>query len=155
VNPFAALGLPPSAGLSDEDVRAAWRTVADATHPDRGDGGDPKRFAAAAVAYEQLRTPRGRARALAGLGTGYIPPPDQGPRPGPAAMTWRRAQVLAARIRHGRPRHIAARGLAAAAAACGAAWLVPGTPAESGVIVAAATWWLLTSRGDLAPPPGR
>ena len=34
-NPFAALGLPARADLSDDDVRAAWRRLAAATHPDR------------------------------------------------------------------------------------------------------------------------
>jgi curved DNA-binding protein CbpA len=51
VNPFAVLGLPPSPDLTDDDVRAAWRRVAAATHPDRADGGDPAGFAAAAGAY--------------------------------------------------------------------------------------------------------
>ena len=27
--------------LTDDDVRAAWRRIAAATHPDRDDGGDP------------------------------------------------------------------------------------------------------------------
>ena len=47
---FRALGLPPTADLSDDDVRAAWRRIAAATHPDRDDGGDPARFGAAAAA---------------------------------------------------------------------------------------------------------
>jgi curved DNA-binding protein CbpA len=40
-DPFTALGLPVRPDLSDEQVRAAWRQVAAATHPDRPDGGDP------------------------------------------------------------------------------------------------------------------
>jgi curved DNA-binding protein CbpA len=40
-DPFTALGLPVRPDLSDEQVRAAWRQVATATHPDRPDGGDP------------------------------------------------------------------------------------------------------------------
>jgi curved DNA-binding protein CbpA len=73
-DPFAALGLPARASLSDEDVRAAWRRIAAATHPDRDDGGDPARFGAAAAAYDMLRTPFGRGEALADLGlAGHAP----------------------------------------------------------------------------------
>jgi hypothetical protein len=66
-DPFMTLGLPARAGLSDEDVRAAWRRIAAATHPDREDGGNPARFGAAATAYAMLRTPFGRGEALADL----------------------------------------------------------------------------------------
>lgn len=66
-DPFAVLGLPARTGLSDEDVRAAWRRVAAATHPDREDGGDPAAFGAAAAAYVTLRTSFGRGEALADL----------------------------------------------------------------------------------------
>jgi site-specific DNA recombinase len=41
-DPFAVLGLPARPDLAGEQVRAAWRQVATATHPDRPDGGDPK-----------------------------------------------------------------------------------------------------------------
>lgn len=64
-DPFAALGLTARPDLTDDDVRAAWRRVAAATHPDRQDGGDPERFAAAAAAYTELRTRFGRGEALA------------------------------------------------------------------------------------------
>ncbi len=67
-NPFVALGLPARAGLADEDVRAAWKRIAAATHPDRDDGGDAARFGAAAAAYDTLRTAYGRGEALADLG---------------------------------------------------------------------------------------
>jgi hypothetical protein len=69
-NPFALLGLTARPGLSDDDVRAAWRRVAAATHPDREDGGDPARFGAAAAAYVVLRTGFGRGEELADLGLG-------------------------------------------------------------------------------------
>jgi hypothetical protein len=69
-DPFALLGLPTRAGLSDDDVRAAWRRIAAATHPDREDGGDPARFGAAAAAYVALRTGFGRGETLADLGLG-------------------------------------------------------------------------------------
>jgi len=67
-DPFALLGLAAHSGLSDEDVRGAWRRIAAATHPDREDGGDPARFGAAAAAYVVLRTGFGRGEALADLG---------------------------------------------------------------------------------------
>jgi curved DNA-binding protein CbpA len=73
-DPFAALGLPARPDLTDDDIRAAWRRIAAATHPDRADGGDPARFAAAAAAYTELRTRYGRGEAYADLTT----------RPGPA-----------------------------------------------------------------------
>jgi curved DNA-binding protein CbpA len=56
-DPFAVLGLPAAPDLSDEQVRAAWRAIAAATHPDRPDGGNPARYAAASAAYTTLRTP--------------------------------------------------------------------------------------------------
>jgi curved DNA-binding protein CbpA len=67
-DPFARLGLPARPGVSDDDVRAAWRRIAAATHPDREDGGDPARFGAAAAAYVMLRAGFGRGEALADLG---------------------------------------------------------------------------------------
>jgi hypothetical protein len=67
-DPFAVLGLPTRPGLSDDDVQAAWRRIAAATHPDREDGGDPARFGAAAAAYAALRTGFGRGEVLADLG---------------------------------------------------------------------------------------
>jgi curved DNA-binding protein CbpA len=69
-DPFAVLGLPALAELTDDDVRAAWRRIAAATHPDREDGGDPARFGAAAAAYALLRTSFGRGEALADLSAG-------------------------------------------------------------------------------------
>jgi hypothetical protein len=66
-DPFALLGLPASAALTDDDVRSAWRRVAVATHPDRADGGDPDRFAASSAAYTVLRTRAGRGEVLADL----------------------------------------------------------------------------------------
>ena len=83
-DPFAALGLPPRADLTDDDVRAAWRRIATATHPDRADGGDPGRFAVAAAAYTVLRTRSGRGEALADLAAlSSAPRPAAAGRPGP------------------------------------------------------------------------
>src|SRR6516162_4212359 len=67
VNPFGALGLPERPDLTDEQVRAAWRSIAAATHPDRPDGGDLARYTAASAAYAELRTPWGRSEAYADL----------------------------------------------------------------------------------------
>ena len=69
VNPFDALGLPARPDLTDEQVRAAWRKIAAATHPDRRDGGDVARYTEATAAYAVLRTPWGRSEAFADLGT--------------------------------------------------------------------------------------
>src|SRR6476661_7351823 len=66
-NPFAALGLPERPDLTDEQVRAAWRAIAAATHPDRPDGGDLARYTAASAGYAELRTPWGRSEAYADL----------------------------------------------------------------------------------------
>jgi curved DNA-binding protein CbpA len=95
-DPFAALGLAARTDLTDDDVRAAWRRIAAATHPDRADGGDPARFAAAAAAYTVLRTRYGRGEALADLADlagrpgrpgrgqpGRPAPPEPDARPGP------------------------------------------------------------------------
>ena len=50
MNPFTVLGLPTGPDLTDEQVRAAWRAIAAATHPDRADGGDLVRYTAASAA---------------------------------------------------------------------------------------------------------
>src|SRR2546430_6554593 len=110
-NPFEALGLPERADLTDEDVRAAWRRVAAATHPDRPDGGDLARYTAASAAYAELRTPWGPSEAYADLAeradrpvTSPIPaiPRDDEPPPPP----WQPLLGLGpppARVRRGRP----------------------------------------------------
>jgi hypothetical protein len=154
VNPFAALGLPADPALSDEQVRAAWRQIAAATHPDRADGGDPPAYTTAQAAYAQLRTPWGRSEALADLGVlPHVPS-----APAREAVRWPAlfmAAVLPARIARGRPLRLLARALIAAAVGYAAARLVPGTPAVPAVAIGCALWWLLTARADLAPPPGR
>ena len=77
MNPFTVLGLPTGPHLTDEQVRAAWRTIAAATHPDRPDGGHIERYTAAATAYAQLRTAWGRSEAYADLAADqpYVPAP--------------------------------------------------------------------------------
>jgi hypothetical protein len=155
VNPFTALGLPARPGLTDDQVRAAWRAIAARTHPDRADGGNPAAYTAAAAAYAQLRTGWGRSEALADLAaTTGIPPPQPAP-PAPATAIWRALAILPARIRHGRPLRMAARALAAAAIALTALSVIPGTASAPAIVAGAALWWALTARSDLAPPPGR
>jgi curved DNA-binding protein CbpA len=151
-DPFGALGLPARAGLSDEDVRAAWRRVAAATHPDRDDGGDPGRFSAAAAAYDTLRTSFGRGEALADLGlTGAAPPAGRGAAHRAGRGTARHARRIAGPgLRAGgRGWRIALRACVAvgvtAAALLGAGW----TPATIGVLTGVLTWIAVTSRPDL------
>jgi curved DNA-binding protein CbpA len=152
-DPFSVLGLPARPEVGDDEVRAAWRRIAAATHPDRADGGDPARFATAAAAYTTLRTRSGRGEALADLAAPR--PRADVPHPG---VPGRRQPLLGlarlpARVRHGRPARLALR-LAVAAAASAATFAVVGwTPATPALVTGFLTWLLLTARHDLAPPP--
>jgi hypothetical protein len=162
-DPFAALGLPARPDLADEQVRAAWRAIAAATHPDRPDGGDASRYTAAASAYAQLRTPWGRSEAYADLAAAAEP--DTVPLPilpvaglapfARSAGLVRAIRLLPTRVRRGRPVRLALRGTTAAVLALLAVALVPGQPAGLATATGIATWFALTSRADLAPPPGR
>ena len=160
-DPFTALGLTVGPDLTDEQVRAAWRALATATHPDRADGGDPARYALASAAYAVLRTPWGRSEAWADLTARdliafrrrVLPPPA--PAPAVSMSPWRAVALIPARIRHGRPGRLALRILAAAAVALLVLHSGAGTPPIAGLLTGIATWLILTSRGDLSPPPGR
>jgi hypothetical protein len=152
-DPFTVLGLPADPGLTDEQVRAAWRQAATATHPDRPDGGDPATYAAASAAYAVLRTPWGRSEAYADLATQAPPAVARPVRPGSRAVS--AVRLIPARIRHGRPLHLAARVLAAVLLGALAALSSAGGPAAAGVVLGLGVWVTLTARGDLAPPPGR
>src|SRR5215472_7843219 len=157
-DPFTALGLPADPGLSDEQVRAAWRAIATATHPDRPGGGDPARYAAASAAYATLRTGWGRSEAYADL-IAHVP----GVAPAavrPAARfsrlrAARAVRLLPARVRHGRPGRLLLRVLAAVLLGLIAARSAAGGPAAAGTVAGLGIWLVLTARGDLAPPPGR
>jgi curved DNA-binding protein CbpA len=146
-DPFGTLGLPARADLSDDEVRAAWKRIAAATHPDRDDGGDPAWFGAAAAAYDTLRTSFGRGETLADLrlaGTA-APAGRRGARHARSAGA-RRLGV------GGRGRRIALRAAAAAGVTTTALLAVGWTPATVGLLAGALTWAAVTSRRDL---PGR
>ncbi|HXP22257.1 MAG TPA: J domain-containing protein [Streptosporangiaceae bacterium] len=148
-DPFALLGIDPDADLTDDEVRSAWRRIAAATHPDRTDGGDPERFAAATAAYTELRTRSGRGEARAALAgrpaAGSVSTELPATRASAAAR-------LAGRVRLGRPFRLVLRVLGACAAA--AAGLLAAGPGPAGPALAtgALTWLLLTIRRDLSPP---
>jgi hypothetical protein len=158
-DPFAALGLPVRPDLSDEQVRAAWRQVATATHPDRPDGGDPARYAAASAAYAILRTAWGRSEAYADLAasplTGRVVPPAAIAARPLRLRPWRALALVPARIWHGRPAHLVLRIVAAVVLAGLATRTGAGTPAIAGLVTGIGVWLVLTVRADLAPPPGR
>ena len=130
-DPFAALGLQARAGLPDEEVRAAWKRIAAATHPDREDGGDAARYAAAAAAYDALRTSFGRGEALADLGQGGRAPGFRGRAPGLRG----RAPGL-----RGRGWRVALRVVAAAGVTAAAVLAAGWTPATVGLLAGALTW---------------
>jgi hypothetical protein len=162
-NPFDALGLPADPGLDDETVRAAWRAIAAATHPDRPDGGDLARYTQANAAYAELRTGWGRSEAYADLldaqGPGTEPIPaitiDDLFPPKPRPPGYRPLRHLPARIWHGHKLRLLIRAAAAALLSLAVMALIPGQPAEPAVITGLVTWFLLTGRADLAPPPRR
>jgi hypothetical protein len=167
MNLFEALGLPPDPNLGDEQVRAAWRQIAAATHPDRGDGGDLARYTAASAAYAELRTAWGRSEAYADLAerasradgpiTAPIPVILGAVLPSPAPP-WQPLLALAqvpARIIRGRPLHLLLRAVIAATLALVVLQLIPGTAAAPADITGVLTWFVLTGRRDLAPRPER
>lgn len=137
-DPFSVLGVDPAADLTDDEVRSAWRRIAEATHPDRADGGDPERFAVAAAAYTSLRTPSGRGEARAALRSN-----------GPAPAGLPRSSGLVSRVRHGRPVRLALRVIGSVAAATVAIIAAGPGPAAPALAVGALTWLLATIRHDL------
>ena len=179
-NPFAALGLPERPDLDDETVRAAWRAIAAATHPDRADGGDLARYTQATAAYAELRTPWSRSEAYADLveqarregrydehrelhpagtdpGTEPLPiipaataPASRLVSPWPVllALVW-----LPPRIRRGRPLRLLIRAALAAGLSLAVLALIPGQAAAPADVAILITWFTLTGRKDLAPPP--
>ena len=170
MNPFDALGLPARPDLTDEQVRAAWRAIAAATHPDRADGGDLARYTAASAAYAELRTPWSRSEAFADLtGPGRrrpAPRPSRSPRrcppspPKPCRPP--RPGRRSSRCGSSRPGSAAAARCAwpsapafAAALSLAVLQLIPGMAAALADITGLITWFVLTGRRDLAAPPER
>lgn len=144
-DPFRAIGLEPRSELGDDDIRAAWRRIAAATHPDRPDGGDPAAFARAAAAYAALRSPAGRGEALADL----LAPGSTVSRAGRAGS---RLRSLPGRVQRGRPGILVLRVLLAAAAGAIAIAAAGWQPASLAVLAGLATWLAATAGSDLAPP---
>ena len=162
-DPFAALGLPARPDLTDEQVRAAWRSIAAVAHPDRPDGGDLARYTAASAAYAQLRTPWARSEAYADLieqaepDTSPLPavPGDAGPAPVPPWQPLVSAAQIPARIRRGRPLRLLIRAGVAAGLSLVALHLIPGTAAAPAEVFGLIWWFVLTGRKDLAAPAER
>jgi len=177
-NPFAALGLPERPDLDDETVRAAWRAIAAATHPDRADGGDLARYTQASAAYAELRTAWGRGEAYADLDpqteqarrdgrldSGDDDEPETAPMaavPGETLLQpvspWQlliAVALLPSRIRRGRPLRLLIRASVAAGLSLAVLALIPGQPAAPADVAGLITWFVLTGRRDLAPPPER
>ena len=160
-NPFEALGLPERGDLTDEQVRAAWRKIAAATHPDRADGGDLARYTAAVTAYAELRTGWSRSETLADLREArgdttplpVIPTMEAAPpRAAPSLGLPATIGQLPARIRRGRPVRLLVRAAVAAALSLVVLQLIPGNPAAPADVTGLVLWFLLTGRSDLAPP---
>jgi hypothetical protein len=157
VNPFAVLGLPVRADLSDAQVRTAWRDIAARTHPDRPDCGDIGAYTAAASAYAQLRTGWGRSEAYADLAITepHIPAPGMRPARWPGANLGPGLLLVPARIRRGRPLRLLLRALAAALLCLLVLALIPSQAAGPAVVTGLIMWFFFSARADLAPPPGR
>jgi hypothetical protein len=167
-DPFEALGLPARPDLDDEQVRAAWRAIAAATHPDRPDGGDLARYTQASAAYAELRTAWGRSEAYADLterarldghepDTSPLPaiPGEALPPPVPPWQPLLDLGRLPARIRRGRPLRLLVRAAIAAGLSLAVLALIPGQPAAPADVGGLILWFALTGRRDLAPLPER
>ena len=153
-DPFEALGLPARPDLADEEVSAAWRSMAAATHPDRSDGGDPARYARASAAYAELRAPWGRTEAYADVADQAGPDPARRWRSGPTAVL-RWLAWLPARIRHGRPGRLLIRAALTLALCLAARALIGGRVSAAFDIGGLIGWLAVAARWDLAPPPER
>jgi hypothetical protein len=149
MTPFDVLGLTASDQLGDDDIRAAWRRIAAATHPDRADGGDPEAFARAAGAYTALRTAAARGEVLAELGGPAGAGVGIQPVPGMKRPLAQIRKLLAGRVRHGRGLRIAVRLMIAALASALAVASIGWQPASLAASTGALTWLALTVGRDV------
>ena len=159
-NPFEILGLPVRRDLTDEQVDAAWRKIAVATHPDRPDGGDLARYTQASAAYAQLRDPWARSEAYADVMEGQpdttpLPPVAPGFETDQPPPGYRPLLLLPERIWHGHPLRLALRAITATLLSLVVLSLIPGSAAAPADVFGLGLWFVLTARSDLAPPPGR
>ena len=172
-DPFAVLGLPARPDLTGDDIRAAWRRMAAATHPDRADGGDPARYAEAADAYTTLRTATGRGEAYADLAARRPGRLRLGGRPRLGGHLRRDGPRRPGHLRFGgqlrhdgylrrggherqsRPGVLALRAAVAAAVSASALAVAGPQPASFALVAGALTWLIRTGRRELAPrrPP--
>jgi hypothetical protein len=150
MTPFDVLGLTPVSGLSDDDIRAAWRRIAAATHPDRADGGNPETYAEAAAAYTALRTAAARSEVLAELRFPAGGRVAIQPVPGLNTPLAQLKKLLTGRIRLGRPFCLAVRLVSAATVPALAVASVGWQPASLAVGTGSLTWLALTVGRDLA-----
>ena len=115
------------------------------------------RYTAAATAYAQLRTAWGRSEAYADLTADqpYVARSrPHGPDP-PGCREMPAAALIPARIRHGRPASCSPAPCSPPSLSLAVVNLLPGQPSGPAVVTGLITWFVLTARGDLAPPPGR
>jgi hypothetical protein len=136
--------------------------------------GDLARYTQATAAFHELNTPWGRSEAYADLveqawREGRFDDDDEdepGTAPLPAAAPLRLHPVspwqlvlalvwLPSRIRSGRPLRLLIRGAVAAGLSLAVLALIPGRPAAPADVAGLITWFVLTARKDLAPPPER
>jgi hypothetical protein len=172
-NPFAVLGLPEWPDLDDETVHAAWQQIAAETHPDRDDGGNLARYTQATAAYYELSGPWGRSEAFADLleqawaegrydaYPGYDPGGDLPLPPGPWEIELgavpldellHLAAQIPARLRRGRPWHLAIRAAVTAVLCMAIVTLFPGRPAATFSVAVLTVAFAVSARNDIAPP---
>jgi hypothetical protein len=151
--------------------------IAAETHPDRDDGGNLARYTQATAAYYELSSPWGRSEAFADLleqawaegrydaYPGYDPGSDPGGdlplSPGPwqvelgavplAELLYLAAQIPA-RLRRGRPWHLAIRAAVTAGLCLAIVTLFPGRPAATFSVAVVTVAFAVTARNDIAPP---
>ena len=159
-NPFTVLGLPTDPDVSDEQVRAAWRAIAAATHPDRPDGGNVHALHRRRHRLRPAPHRVGTIEAYADLTTDLPGTVAPAPGPPPAGRTPcgpARDGRAASRPASGTdgPATLLLRAVLTALLSLAVVNLLPGQPSGPAVVTGLITWFVLTARGDLAPPPGR